>query len=193
MSEISASIPFWSGDVGGIIDPDSLSVWNTYRQDGHYFPDPTAPFIVKSIRGSVGFDIDRRKRKNRSGKKKTGTGAKSPQWTVSFIFWTPEQYRAWRAILPQINPKLAANRIKSRRVYHPFLDDYEITQGTIYHLDIPQWDDKLIAEVTLYYEEVDDSDVDQKKSLKKTSDPNDALVAIDQDFISDDGPPPSPR
>ena len=188
-----STIPFWSGDVGGVIEPDSLTPWNTFRIDGRYFPSPDAPFLIKSMpMGEVGFEIDRRTRKNRSGQKKTSTGANSPKWSVSFIWWTPEQYRAWQAILPQINPKLAANQIKTRQVYHPFLDDYEITQAIIYKMAIPQIQDNLIAEVTLYFEEVGAPDTDAKKVLKTTTNPNDSAVAIDKDFVSDDAPPPPP-
>ena len=182
------SLIFWNGNVGGYIDPDEITPWNTLKLDGATFASETAPLFLRSITGGVGFDIDRRKRKNKSGKKKTGTGSKSPQWTMLFIFWTYEQYSAWRTYLPQINPHLAANRMKVRKFYHPFLDDYDITQGTIHRLDFPQWEGQATT-VSLYCEEVAAPDADAKKALKPTTDPNASQVAIDKDFVSDDGPP----
>lgn len=189
MADQSASVQFWTGDVGGILELELFTVWNTLGLDGQMFPSPSAPFALKSLQGGVGFDIDRRKRKNRSGRKKVATGSKNPQWQMVLAWWTLAQYQAWQTLLPQINPHLAANKLKTRKVYHPFLADYEITQATIYRLDIPQWTDGLIAEVTIYFEEVRTDDSDAKKTLKPTTDPNANTVAIDKDFISDDGPP----
>lgn len=179
---------FWNGDVGGYIDPEMVTLWNTMQLDGNIIASATAPLFLRSITGGVGFDIDRRQRKNRSGRKKTGTGAKSPQWSAQFIYWTKEQYDAFRAILPQINPHLAANRMKTRKVFHPFLDDYGITQGIIHRLEFPQWEGQS-ATVTLYFEEIAAPDKDTKKVLKPTTDPDASKVAIDKDFRSDDGPP----
>jgi len=110
-----------------------------------------------------------------------------------FLMWTPGQYSAWQAILPQINPKLAANRSKVRRIYHPFLADFEITQAFIYRIDFPQWVEGLMAEVTIYFEDVGSPDKDAKKTLKPTNNPQDSQVAIDKDFVSDDGPPAVPQ
>ena len=189
MAEQSASLAFWTGDVGGILELELFNPWNTISLDGRVFPDPAAPFALMRMSGGVGFDIDRRKRKNRSGRKKVATGSKNPQWQMEFSWWTLEQYRAWQNMLPQINPHLAANKMKTRKVYHPFLADYEITQATIYRLDLPQWGDGLQGQVTIYFEEVLTSDSDAKKTLKPTTDPNANAVAIDKDFVSDDGPP----
>ena len=179
------SLIYWSGDVGGVLDIDELTPWNVLRLDGELFPGPDAPFVIKAISGGVGFDIDRRKRKNRSGRKKVATGSKSPQWTMTFSFWTPAQYRAWSSILPQINPKLAANRAKTRGIYHPFLADFEITQAFIYRIDFPQVDGQsLFGEVTLHFEDVGSSDKDEKRTLKPTNDPHANAVAIDKDVQS---------
>jgi len=198
------SLLFWSGEIGGVIDKDELTPWNVLRLDGVMFPSDEAPFLLKGISGHVGFDIDRRKRKNRSGQKKTSTGSKSPKWTMVFMFWTPEQYQDWQSILQQINPKLDANRIKSRQLYHPLLADFEITQAIIYQIDMPVIDPQsLFAEVTVHFEEVNPpTKKDAKKDLVTTPE-----VAIDKDFVSgeaaiptpagvpnsfDEGPPPEP-
>jgi hypothetical protein len=180
---------FWNGEFGAIYEVEYFSIWNTVALDGVIFPSPDAPFALKSMSGGVGFDIDKRKRKNRSGRKKVATGSKNPQWQMVFSFWSIEQYQAWQRRLPEINPHLAANKMKTRRVYHPFLADYEITQATIYRLDLPQWDSGLQGEVTLYFEEVLTDDKDAKKTLKPTNNTEDNTRAINKEFISDDGPP----
>jgi hypothetical protein len=188
----SATQQYWADTYGGVIELDQATIFNTVQLDGVVFPSKDAPMFLKSLSGSVGFDIDRRQRKNRSGRKKTSTGAKSPQWTMVFEIFCAAQYTAWQAILPQINPHLAANRLKTRKVYHPFLADFEISQGTIHRIDFPQWTEGLKADVTLYFEEVAAPDIDSKVNLKATNDPNVNVVAIDKDFASDDGPPPPP-
>lgn len=187
------SLRFWSGEVGGLLDVDELTPWVVLRLDGSLFPSDDAPFVIKSMSGGVGFDIDRRKRKNRSGRKKVATGSKSPQWSMTFAFWTPEQYRGWSSILTQINPKLAANRSKARSIYHPFLADFEITQAFIFRIDFPQIDTQsLFSEVTIHFEDVGASDKDDKKTLKPTNDPNANAVAIDKDFVSGEAAIPTP-
>jgi hypothetical protein len=179
-----AALEFWAG-IGGYIDLEQVTPWNTLLLDGVTFPSAEAPMFITSMSGEVGFDVDRRQRKNRSGRKKTSTGSKSPQWTMGFQIITSEQYQAWKALLPQINPKLDANRAKVRRVFHPFLADYEITQAFIHRLPFPQWDAQLLAAVTLHFEDVGSSDSDTKKALKPTTDPNSNAAALDDRFKSD--------
>lgn len=146
-------ITFWNGNVGGVIEPEQITPWNTVKLGGALIASPTAPLFLKSMSGSVGFEIDRRTRKNRSGQKKTATGANSPKWTMMFIYWMKEQRDAWVTLLPQINPHLAANRLKTRSIFHPFLDDYDINQCVMYKLDFQQWEGQA-ATVTMYFEEV---------------------------------------
>ncbi len=191
----SGSLTFWSGEVSGTIDYDTISPWNTLRLDGDYFPGRSAPMFIKEISGKVGFDVDRRQRKNRSGRKKVATGSKSPKWSMLFSIITPEQYAAWQAILPQINPKLDANRAKVRQVYHPFLADYEITQAFIYEMDIPRWGEGLIADVTIYFEDVGAPDTTEKKTLKPTNNPEENQAALDDRYRSEnpgETEPPGP-
>lgn len=175
-------IKFWNGDVGGVIEPEQITPWNTIKLDGSIVASDTAPLFLKSISGSVGFEIDRRTRKNRSGQKKTATGANSPKWTMQFIWWTKEQYDAWQAYLPQINPHLAANRLKTRRIEHPFLSDYEITQCVVYKMDIPQWESQAVM-LTLYCEEVAAPETEVKKALTPTTDPAKSKTANDFLFL----------
>ena len=175
-------ITFWNGNAGGIIEPEQITPWNTVKLDGGLIASPTAPLFLKSMSGSVGFEIDRRTRKNRSGQKKTATGAKSAKWTGQFIWWTKEQYDGWLTLLPQINPHLAANKLKTRRIEHPFLTDYGITSGTIYKMDIPQWEGQA-AMVTIYFEEVEAPDAPAVVNLERPWDPAATRLANDQLFL----------
>lgn len=186
-------LEFWAG-VGGILHVEEVTPWNTLLLDGGVFPSDDAPmFIISGPTGQVGFDVDRRQRKNRSGRKKTSTGSKSPQWTIGFQIITAAQWAAFEVLLPQINPKLDANRAKVRKIYHPFLAAYEITQAFIHRMEIPQWDAQLAAMVTIHFEDVGSPDSDTKKALKPTNDPNTNAAAIDDRFKSDNpeetGPP----
>ena len=137
-------------------------------------PDPDAPFLIKSNadgRSPALRSTGARAKPQRA--KKTST-VPSPKWSVSFIWWTPEQYRAWQAILPQINPEAGRKPDRAtRQVYH-LSRRLRDTQAIIYKIAIPRIQDNLIAEVTLYFEEVGAPDTGRQKGPQDDTNPNDS-------------------
>jgi hypothetical protein len=101
---------------------------------------------------------------------------------MMFIYWMKEQRDAWVSLLPQINPHLAANRLKTRSIFHPFLDDYDINQCVMYKLDFQQWEGQA-AIVTMYFEEVGAPEGDAKKALTPTTDPTKTKTQNDFLFL----------
>lgn len=184
---------FWADDVGAYLDRDELTEFQIFQLDGEPFPSAENPMPVESIRGNVTVELDKRKRKNKSGRKTVSKGYKPSQFTVVFKVFTLDQWNDYRVLVPQINPRLAANKNKTRRVYHPFLDPYDITQATVSTMELPDYEGTLIAKVAITFTEIfeDNTTGNANKHLKGAN--LEETVAIDADFVSDEGPPPAPR
>jgi len=188
---------FWGGENGGgaVMYIEEMNEWNTVRLGDTLFPSNEAPLLLTGLTAPVAYKVDKRKRKNKNGNRKVVQGYKPAEITLTFLMWTDEQYRAWRAALPSINPKYNADKRVPHKIYYPDLDDLDIHFIYIDTIEPPQWSSEWgMRSVVIKGEEVYEDDKDAVKKVKAPNklDPNLAGAAIDPDFISDDGPPPAP-
>ncbi len=181
-------------DAGTELHVEVLNEWSVFQLDGEVFPSPLYPALVSEFSTSPSYKVDKRKRKNKNGNRKIVQGYKPAEFSITFLIWTPQQYQALRQKLPSINPKYNGDNRKPHRFYYPDADDLDINEIYIDTIESGKFTSEFgVRSYTFKGEEVYEDNKNATSKLKGTGKTKETAVqqnAIEQEFISDDGPPP---
>lgn len=160
---------YWGGEDGGVIYPEELNEWNTFKLDGDLFPSPNAPCTVV-FEGGVANVIDKKKKKGKDGALLVDRGYRAAEITAVLTFWTDGHYQAYKRRLPDCHPKFSFNKRKAHKIENPDLADLDITEVYISSIGLPQnGSDWGIRTVTWKLTEVFDGDKENvTKKVKPT-------------------------
>lgn len=139
-----------------------LTVWNTILLGGKVFPgvasrEDAGACICIPTSARARYGIDRQKVQTETpAERKARVAKKGPEpppvhrlisegYTPGPValkvgMWRREQYDAYRAYLPTINPRLKENLLRALPIDHPDLTDLGITSIFINDVPIPEWD-----------------------------------------------------
>ena len=167
----AAAAAFWGGggDWEGKIGP-----WAALKLDDLWFPgvgDLGSPGVCPvRIAGEVKYRIDSQKPKGKSGHKLVTEGYEPTKCVGEVRIYTAEQWAAFRAYLPEINPKLRSNNGRAYRARHPYLQAYDLSNVYINEITFPdEHDGRMVRMVKLSLWEVFGvQDLSASKTVKST-------------------------
>lgn len=162
-------LTYWGGEGGGVLYPEALNEWNTFKLDDSLFPSPNAPCTVV-FEGAVAHVVDKKKKKGKDGALLVDRGYRAAEITAVLTLWTNEHYQAYLRRLPECHPKFSFNNRKAHKIYYPDLADLDITEVYITSIGLPVTSgDWGIRTVTWKLVEVFDGDRDNvTKKVKPT-------------------------
>ena len=139
--------PFWEDDSA-----PSWVVFNTpglgSQWDTAYLAGKQLPGVV-AVKGKTSRKIDIKNSPGSDGATITALGYEPAEIDITLRMWTPAQYIAWQAMLPDIQPKMGKPPASPLDLAHPGANSYGIKAVIIKNVSIPDIDDKQIATVTI--------------------------------------------
>lgn len=181
----------WWGRPGNTYE-GKLGPWNTLVLDGKVFPgaddynDPRACSVRLSGRVRYRLDIQRAKK---GGHKIVVEGYQPEPLTFVAKFWRAEQWAAFEALMPDINPKLKSNKRRAYSASCAVLNTYKIDQIYLNDIEFPQdGEHRMIQVVRLHGMEVFDIQGAAPKKVAQTDLNDDARTGLDPKFDFDAKP-----
>jgi len=139
--------PFWDDDAAPswvVFNAPGLgSQWDTAWLAGKQLPG------VVSVKGKTSRKIDIKNSPGSDGATITALGYEPAEMDITLRMWTPAQFVAWQAMLPDIQPKMGKPPAAPLDLAHPGANSYGIKAVIIKNVSIPDVDDKQIATVTI--------------------------------------------
>lgn len=182
-AQLAAKGSFWDGPPG----PGRLGPWSTLILGGQVFPGADGPDDPRAcavrLKGAVRYRIDSQKVKGGSGHKLVTEGYDPTQLTAEVRMWRNEQWLAFIAFLPFINPKVQGNLRRSFSAEHPYLAAYGISSVYINEIHMPEeGEHRMIRVVRLNLWEVFDLKTEGSGGGAKTVQQADSSEAVADEF-----------
>ena len=119
----AATIPFWL---------DCPTIYDTCMLGGILLPG------LAQVTGSDGRELDIKKAKGVNGATITDNGSDVEDVNIVLTIWTRAQWKAFQAIVPQINPSNTKTKKSPKDIVHPILNLFEIRRVYIQKISLPQ-------------------------------------------------------
>ena len=118
-----APIPFWA---------DAPIIYDTCQLGGDILPG------LVQVTGANGRKLDVKQSKGVDGATITDNGSEPEEINLVLTMWTRDQWKAFQAIVPKINPSNVKGKMVPKDIVHPVLNLFSIRRVYITKIVLPQ-------------------------------------------------------